>query len=42
MFVFGIACLALFSVMSVVLGNEDPRRRANPREDLALWTIFVR
>ena len=40
MFVFGLACLALFSLISIGLGNEDPRRGANPRDELAWWTVF--
>ena len=40
MFVFGLACLALFSVISIVLGSEDPRGRATPRDALAWWTLF--
>ena len=37
MFVFGLACLALFSVISILLGNEEPRPGADPRDELALW-----
>jgi hypothetical protein len=37
MFVIGLGFLALFSVISILLGNEEPRRGADPRDDLALW-----
>ena len=42
MFVFGLAFLALFSVISTVLGNEDPRRNADPRDELFFWTLYGR
>ena len=32
MIVIGLWSLALFSVLSIVLGNEDPRRQADPRD----------
>jgi hypothetical protein len=38
MFVFGLGILALFSVLSAVLGNEDPRRKTDPRDELYFWT----
>ena len=41
MFAIGFGFLVLFSVISVVLGNEDPRRKTDPRDSLALWTRFV-
>jgi hypothetical protein len=37
MFAIGIGVLVLFSVLSVMLGGEDPRRDADPRDTLALW-----
>jgi hypothetical protein len=40
MFVIGLAFLALFSAISIVLGNEDPRRDANPRDELARWMLY--
>lgn len=40
MFVFGLACLALFSVLSVVLGGENARYPADPRIEIARWTLF--
>jgi hypothetical protein len=40
MFAIGLAFLALFSVISILLGNEDSRRGANPRDELARWTLF--
>jgi hypothetical protein len=30
---FGLALLALFSVLSILLGREDPRPGADPRND---------
>jgi hypothetical protein len=38
MFVIGIGVLVLFSVLSVLMGNDDPRRDADPRDTLAPWT----
>ena len=35
MFAIGIAFLALFSVISILLDNEDSRRDVNPRDELA-------
>jgi hypothetical protein len=40
MFAIGLGFLALFSALSIVLGNEDPRHGTDPRTDLALWTQF--
>jgi hypothetical protein len=40
MFVFGIVFLALFSALSYVLGNEDPRRQADPSDELQYWALF--
>jgi hypothetical protein len=40
MFAIGLGFLALFSVISILLGNDEPRRGADPRDDLALWTRF--
>jgi hypothetical protein len=40
MFVFGLGILALFSVLSIVLGHEDPRRTADPRDELPFWVGF--
>jgi hypothetical protein len=39
--IIGIGFLALFFVLSTVLGNEDPRRDVDPRDDLALWVRFT-
>jgi hypothetical protein len=36
----GLAFLALFSLLSIVLGNEDPRQ-ADPRDDVRLWMRFA-
>jgi hypothetical protein len=40
MFAVGFGFLALFSVISILLGNEDPRRKADPRDELASWRLF--
>jgi hypothetical protein len=36
----GFGLLALFSILSIVLGDEEPRR-ADPRDDIRLWMRFV-
>jgi hypothetical protein len=41
MFVFGLGFLALFSVISILLGNEDSRHGTDPRDDIRLWTYFA-
>jgi hypothetical protein len=40
MFVAGLGFLALFSVISILLGYEDPRPLTDPRDDLSLWTRY--
>jgi len=40
MFLVGLGFLALFSVISIVLGNEDPRPGTDPRDELPLWMRF--
>jgi hypothetical protein len=40
MFVVGLAFLALFSVISIMLGNEDPRHNTDPRDNPALWLSY--
>ena len=40
MVAIGFGFLVLFSVISVLLGNEDPRHE-DPRDNLALWARFV-
>ncbi|MEA2518808.1 MAG: hypothetical protein QOF49_888 [Chloroflexota bacterium] len=40
MFVIGIGFLALFSLVSIVLGNDDPRHTSDPRDDLSMWMRF--
>jgi hypothetical protein len=37
MFVAGLGFLALFSVISILLGYEDPRPVKDPRDELLLW-----
>lgn len=40
MFAIGLGFLALFSVVSILLGNDDPRHQPDPRDDLSLWLRF--
>jgi hypothetical protein len=40
MIAVGIGFLALFSVLSIVLGNDEPRGTDN-RDDVRLWMRFV-
>jgi len=40
MLLFGIAVLVLFSVLSILLGREDPRPGADPRNDPIFLTHF--
>jgi hypothetical protein len=40
MFAIGLAILALFSILSIMLGDDEPRR-ADPRDDVRLWMRFV-
>ena len=42
MFAVGLGFLALFSVISILLGNEDPRPDTDPRSDLTLFARYVR
>jgi hypothetical protein len=42
MFVIGLGFLALFSVISILLGNEDARPGTDSRIDLALFTRYAR
>jgi len=37
MFALGLGFLVLFSVISVLLGNEDPRHDTHRRDTLAIW-----
>ena len=39
MFVFGLGILALFSVLSILLGSEDPRRE-DPQDEIRLWMRY--
>jgi hypothetical protein len=39
MIAVGFGFLALFSILSILLGNEDPRH-ADPRDDVKLWMRF--
>lgn len=36
------ALLALFSIISVVMGAEDPKRSSDPRDNPMLWATLVR
>ena len=40
MIAIGIGLLALFSVVSILLSDDEPRR-ADPRDDVRLWLRFV-
>jgi hypothetical protein len=40
MFAIGLGFLALFSVVSIMLGNDDPRREWDPRDDISMWVRF--
>jgi len=40
MFFIGLGFLALFSLVSILLGTEDPRHDTDPRDTLALWARF--
>ena len=37
MFAVGLGFLVLFSVVSILLGNEDAHHSTDPRDNLALW-----
>jgi hypothetical protein len=39
MIALGFGLLALFSVLSILLGNEDPPR-PDPRDDLRIWMRY--
>lgn len=39
MIALGFGLLALFSILSIMLGTEDPRR-ADPRDDVNLWMRY--
>lgn len=36
----GLGLLALFSLISILLGSEDPRRPADPRDDILFWLRY--
>ena len=40
MFFIGLGFLVLFSVISILLGNDDRRQSTDPRDTLALWARF--
>ena len=40
MFVAGLGFLALFSVISIVLGYEDPRPFTDSRDEPLLWMRY--
>ena len=39
MIAIGFGFLALFSILSILLGNEDPRH-TDPRDDVRLWMRY--
>ena len=39
MIALGFVFLALFSLLSIALGTEDPRH-ADPRDDIRLWMRY--
>lgn len=39
MIAIGLGFVALFSVLSILLGSEDPRR-ADPQDDLRIWMRY--
>jgi hypothetical protein len=38
----GFGLLALFSLISILLGDSDARTSHDPRDDAYLWMHFVR
>jgi hypothetical protein len=40
MFAIGFGFLALFSILSIVLTDTEPRR-IDPRDDVKLWVSYV-
>lgn len=38
----GFGLLALFSLISLLLGDEDARTSFDPRDDTNLWMFLVR
>jgi hypothetical protein len=36
------ALLALFSIISIVMSAEDPRRSTDPRDNPLLWATLAR
>jgi hypothetical protein len=38
MFGLGFAILALFSLVGIFAGSEDPRQGSDPRDDPSYWT----
>jgi hypothetical protein len=40
MFIVGLGFLALFSAISILLGNEDPRHSTDPRDELGIWMRY--
>ena len=38
----GFGLLALFSLISILLGNEDSRTTNDPRDDLLVWMNLAR
>jgi hypothetical protein len=40
MIALGFGLLALFSILSIVLSDDEPRR-TDPRDDVRLWMRYV-
>lgn len=39
MFIVGLGFLALFSAISILLGNEDPRH-SDPQDEFGIWMRY--
>ncbi len=40
MVAIGLGFLALFSAISILVGNEDRRHQSDPHDDLGLWIRY--
>jgi hypothetical protein len=41
MIALGFGFLALFSILSIVLGEDESRRDDDPRDDFKLWMRYA-
>ena len=41
MFAIGFGFLVLFSVISVLVGHEEPRQQTDPRDNPLLWARYI-